>query len=261
MLIDTHAHLNDPAFSSDLPEVMERALSAGVENIIVVGYDVPSSLRAVELALQWKGIIKAAVGIHPHEADEAHEAAKREIARLAREEMVVAVGETGVDYYRCLSSREAQQELFRWHLELAQQLQKPVVVHSREAFADTLAILREFSPGVKGVMHCFSGSWEMAREFLRLGFFISLAGPVTFRNARKPKEVALHTPLDKLLIETDCPYLAPEPFRGKRNEPSYLKYIALAVAEIKGLSWEEIAQATSCNAQKLFCDSRAFRPI
>ncbi|QGP92014.1 D-aminoacyl-tRNA deacylase [Neomoorella glycerini] len=251
-LIDSHAHLNDPAFAADLAGVLGRLQEAGVVAVINVGYDVPSSRRAVEQAHRWQ-FIYAAVAIHPHDAMTFDSEAEAAIRGLAGDSRVVAIGETGLDYYRNLSPRQRQQEVFRWHLELARSLRLPVIVHDRDAHEDTLQILKKAAPlPAGGVLHCFSGSWEMARECLGLGFYISFAGPVSFKNAHKLRAVAARVPLERLLIETDCPYLTPEPHRGRRNEPAYVGLVADAIAAARGLAPEAVSEATAANARRLF---------
>ncbi|BCV19996.1 TatD family hydrolase [Moorella sp. Hama-1] len=251
-LIDSHAHLNDPAFAGDLDEVMGRLEEAGVVGLVNVGYDVPSSRRAVEQAHS-RSYIHAAVAVHPHDALSFDAEAEATIRGLARDGRVVAIGETGLDYYRNLSPRQRQQEVFRWHLELAREWRLPVIIHDRDAHEDTLRILKKAGPlPAGGVLHCFSGSWEMARECLELGFYISFAGPVTFKNAVKQRAIAARVPLERLLIETDCPYLTPEPHRGHRNEPAYVGLVAAALAAARGQTVEEIATATATNARQLF---------
>ncbi|WP_406677435.1 TatD family hydrolase [Moorella sp. ACPs] len=251
-LIDSHAHLNDPAFAADLNGVLGRLQEAGVVAVINVGYDVASSRRAVEQAHAWP-FIYAAVAVHPHDAATFDAEAEAVIGGLARDSRVVAIGETGLDYYRNLSPRQRQQEVFRWHLELAWELRLPVIIHDRDAHGDTLRILKKAGPfPAGGVLHCFSGSWEMARECLEMGFYISFAGPVTFKNATKLREIAVRVPLDRLLIETDCPYLTPEPHRGRRNEPAYVGLVAGAIAAARGLSRAAIEEAATANARRLF---------
>ncbi|MDK2820662.1 MAG: TatD DNase family protein [Clostridia bacterium] len=252
-VIDSHAHLNDYAYEVDLPEVLERLKKAGVTEVINVGFDVSSSRRAVEQAHKYE-FIHAAVGVHPHDAVKLDKEGQAIIRGLANDRSVVAIGETGLDYYRNLSPRNVQQEVFHWHLGLAHELRLPVIIHDRDAHEDTMKILRKnrskLSAG--GVLHCFSGSWEMARECLDLGLYISFAGPVSFKNAKKLKQVAARVPLDRLLVETDCPYLTPEPHRGTRNEPAYVNFVAEAIGEIKGINPDEIKEATATNARKLF---------
>ncbi|MDH7479136.1 MAG: TatD family hydrolase, partial [Syntrophomonadaceae bacterium] len=180
-------------------------------------------------------------------------AARRDLERLAQSPRVVAIGEMGLDYYRDLSPRQTQQQVFRRQIQLARRLQKPVVVHDREAHQEVMRILREEKAAeVGGVLHCFSGSWEMAQECLKLGFYISLAGPVTYHNARRPQEIACRVPLDRLLLETDAPYLTPEPLRGRRNEPANVRLVAEKIAALRGISLEELAAATTANARRVF---------
>ncbi|KKM12878.1 hydrolase TatD [Clostridiales bacterium PH28_bin88] len=252
MLIDTHAHLNDKEFTRDLAEVLSRAAENGIDYIINVGYDLPASRRSVTLAEEHTSIF-AAVGIHPHDAKQATGRTYDTLRDLARHEKVVAVGEMGLDYYRDLSPRPKQQEVFRAQIALARELGLPIIVHDRDAHGDTVAVLKEEKAGeVGGVLHCFSGSWEMARKCLDMGFYISLAGPVTYKNANRPAEIARLAPLDHLLIETDAPYLSPEPNRGKRNEPAYVRHVAQKISEVRKIPLEELAAATSANARRLF---------
>lgn len=250
--IDTHVHLMDDRFSEDVAQVIENAKQAGLIAMINVGYDLESSRQAVAMA-QEEPFLYAVVGIHPHDAKLCTPEALRELEQLAQEPKVVAIGETGLDYYRNLSPKEVQQEAFRAQLRLAQKLKKPIVVHDRDAHGDTMQILKEEQvSAIGGVLHCYSGSWEMAREAMKMGLFISLAGPVTFHNARRLQDIAKLVPLDYLLIETDCPYLAPEPYRGKRNEPAYVVKVAEMIAAVKRKSLEEIAQVTTANARRIF---------
>lgn len=250
-LIDTHAHLNDPKYDRDRCEVIARAQGAGVEKIICVGYEITSSRRAVALAEEWE-CVYAAVGVHPHDAAQATEHAWKALRILAGMEKVVAIGEIGLDFYRNLSPPSVQEGVFRKQLELACELQLPVIIHDRDAHQGILKVLQDF-PEVPGVViHCFSGDLQMAEECLTRGYYISVAGPVTFPKAKKLEEVVKFLPLDRLLLETDCPYLAPQPWRGKRNEPAYLPAVAEAVARIKGVSLEEVAAATTANARRFF---------
>ncbi|MCQ5365315.1 TatD family hydrolase [Anoxybacillus salavatliensis] len=252
MLFDTHAHLNATQFSEDVEQVIERARAEGVSHIVVVGFDRPTIQRAMELAEKYP-FIYAAVGWHPVDAIHMTDEDLVMIERLAAHPKVVALGEMGLDYYWDQSPKDVQKEVFRKQIRLAKKVKLPIIIHNRDATADIVDILREErAEEVGGVMHCFSGSIEVARQCIDMNFYISFGGPVTFKNAKKPKEVAKEIPLDRLLIETDCPYLTPHPFRGKRNEPSYVKYIAEAIAELKGLSFEEVAQKTSDNAKRLF---------
>lgn len=252
MLFDTHAHLNATQFNEDVEQVIERARAEGVSHIVVVGFDRPTIQRAMELAEQYS-FIYAAVGWHPVDAIHMTDEDLIMIERLAAHPKVVALGEMGLDYYWDQSPKEVQKEVFRKQIRLAKKVKLPIIIHNRDATADIVHILQEEQAAeVGGVMHCFTGSVEVAHQCIDMNFYISFGGPVTFKNAKKPKEVAKEIPLDRLLIETDCPYLTPHPFRGKRNEPSYVKYVAEAIAELKGLSFEEVAQKTSDNAKRLF---------
>ncbi|MEA3460062.1 MAG: TatD family hydrolase [Chloroflexota bacterium] len=249
-LIDTHVHLDFPQFEGDREEVIERALAAGVWRIINVGTDLASSRRAVALA-EAHPQIYAAVGVHPHDAKTLTDKALTELRELARHPRVVAIGEIGLDFYRDLSPRDIQREALEQQLALAQELGKPVVIHDREAHAEVMEILRR-RQGLRGVLHCFSGSLEMAREAIELGFHISVAGPVTFENARRLLEIVRQLPLERLLIETDCPYLAPHPHRGRRNEPAYVRLVAQRIATLKEVPLETVAHTTTDNARALF---------
>jgi TatD DNase family protein len=252
MLFDTHAHLNAEQFDEDLSEVIERAQEEGVEKIVVVGFDRPTITKAMELVEQYD-FMYASVGWHPVDAIDMTDEDLAWIEQLSSHPKVVALGEMGLDYHWDKSPKEIQKEVFRKQIQLAKKVKLPIVIHNREATADIVEILKEEGASeVGGIMHCFSGSAEVANECLQMNFYISLGGPVTFKNAKKPKEVAEAVPLEKLLIETDCPYLAPHPYRGKRNEPSYVKLVAEQIAELKGITFEEVAKATTTNAQKLF---------
>jgi len=252
MLFDTHVHLNAEQFEEDLTEVITRAKEAGVANMIVVGFDRPTITKAMEL-VETYDFLYAAVGWHPVDAIDMTDADLEWIESLAAHPKVVAIGEMGLDYYWDKSPKEIQMEVFRKQIRLARRVKLPIIIHNREATADIITILREEEASlVGGIMHCFSGSVETAKECLEMNFYISLGGPVTFKNAKKPKEVAAEVPLDRLLIETDCPYLAPHPFRGKRNEPAYVKLVAEQIASIKQVSVEEVAHITTENAKKLF---------
>ncbi|NOZ25485.1 MAG: YchF/TatD family DNA exonuclease [Nitrospirae bacterium] len=249
-LIDTHCHLEMSAFDPDRDGVMERARNAGIAAIVTVGSDLEGSEKAVMLAGKYD-FVYASVGIHPHDArDYAPEAAER-IRIWSREEKVVAIGETGLDYHYDHSPRDIQRRVFEKHLDLALELGLPVIIHSRDAKADTLKILS--ASGVsRGVMHCFSGDMEMAEQVMAMGLYVSFAGPVTFKNARSLQETASSIPDEYLLIETDAPYLTPVPLRGKRNEPSFLLHTARKLAELRGVSVDDIARITTLNAGRLF---------
>ena len=250
-LFDTHAHLHFPEFAGDLEAVLERARAAGVRRMVTIGTDVESTRAAVALAAR-EPDVWAAVGIHPHAAGDADEAQLAEIERLAAAPRVVAIGETGLDFFRLLSPRDAQERLFRAQLALARRLHKPVLVHCRDAHEETLAILAEVPVGeAGGIMHCFSGDTAIARRCLDLGLLISLAGPVTYPKARALPEVAKAVPADRLVVETDCPFLPPQPYRGKRNEPAYLAVTAARVAELRGEPLEGLASRMSENARTL----------
>jgi len=252
-LFDTHAHLHFPEFATDLDAVLERARAAGVRHMVTIGTDVETSRAAIELALQHPDI-SAAVGVHPHEAAGAGEDALAEIERLARSSpKVVAIGETGLDFFRNLSPRESQERVFRWQLGLSRRVEKPVIVHCRDAHAETLAILAEEDVArTGGIMHCFSGDADVARRVLDLGLMISIAGPVTYPNARALPEVVRLLPKDRLVIETDRPFLPPQGYRGKRNEPSYIAVTAARVAELRGEPLELTAERTTAAARRLF---------
>lgn len=249
-MIDSHAHLNDPRFDSILDDVIARAEAAGVEGIINIGYDLPSSRRAVELAETYDWMY-AVVGIHPHEADEVTPQTMVELEQLAKAEQVVAIGETGLDYYYDNSPRKIQQQVFHAHLDLAKRLGLPVVIHSREATQDTIEIIKAH-PENRFLLHCFSQSLESAKIYLDLGCYISFAGPITFKNAEKLRRIAAAVPLDRLMIETDCPYLAPVPYRGKTNEPAWVKYVAEKLAELHKISIEELVAVTTKNTREFF---------
>lgn len=252
MLFDTHVHLNAEQFSEDLDEVIDRAKAEGVDYMVVVGFDRPTIIKAMELVEEYE-FIYASIGWHPVDAIDMREEDLLWIEELAKHPKVVAIGEMGLDYYWDKSPKEIQQEVFRKQIQLAKKVKLPIVIHNREATADIITILKEENAAeVGGIMHCFSGSVEVAKECVDMNFYISLGGPVTFKNAKKPKEVAQEIPLDKLLIETDCPYLAPHPHRGKRNEPSYVKLVAEQIAELKDMSYEEVSTVTTENAKKLF---------
>ncbi|MFJ7941434.1 TatD family hydrolase [Peribacillus sp. NPDC096622] len=252
MLFDTHVHVNAEQFNEDLEDVIERAKEAGVNNMVVVGFDRPTIIRAMEL-IETYDFMYAAVGWHPVDAIDMTEEDLQWIEELSNHPKVVAIGEMGLDYHWDKSPKDVQMEVFRKQIRLAKKVGLPIIIHNREATADIVNILKEEEASrVGGIMHCFSGSAETALECINMNFYISLGGPVTFKNAKKPKEVAAAVPLDRLLIETDCPYLAPHPYRGKRNEPSYVKLVAEQIAEIKQLTIEEVSQATTENAKKLF---------
>lgn len=253
-MIDAHAHLDDDKFRGDLDQVIQRAMSVGVSGILTAGSDLESSRTGVAIAKQHP-IVYAAVGYHPHEASRATAEDLEAIEALCRENKVVAIGEIGLDFYRNLSAADDQITVFREHLKIAQRTGMPVVVHSRDAVEDTFDILREWTKSTvnsRCMMHCFTGDPDLAARYLELGFYISIAGPVTYPNNTKTKDVVRTLPLDRLIIETDSPVLAPQRVRGKRNEPAYLKDTVDCIAEIKGLSPDEISKATEANTVALF---------
>ncbi len=250
-LFDTHCHLNDEAYQEDFTEVMARAQAAGVEELLVVGYDLASSEAAIKLAEENHGLY-AAVGFHPHEAAKVSDDDLSRLEELLTYKKVVALGEIGLDYYYDNSPRETQRQLFAQQLAIAENMNKPVIIHAREAHADILQVLKEAGKNRRGVMHCYSGSVELAREYLNLNMYIAIGGPVTFTNAKKLPEVVKKIPAGRLLIETDSPYLTPHPLRGRRNEPAYLVRTALRISEILEVNPEEIADLTRTNAYACF---------
>ncbi len=253
-LVDSHVHLDLPAYDADRAQVLERAAEAGVAWMVDVGADLPSSHRAVSLT-EREPRIRAAVGVHPHDAATLTAGALAELRVLATHPRVVAIGEIGLDYYRDLSPRPVQRRAFADQLALALELGLPVIVHSRDAHADTLATLRAAAgPGgrLRGVMHCFSGDAALARDVVGLGLHIGVAGPVTYPRATALAEVVRQAPLERLLVETDSPYLAPQAQRGRRNEPAFVALVAERVAGLRGLSPATLARATSDNARALF---------
>lgn len=252
-LIDTHCHLTMSHFDEDRPEVIRRAREAGIATIITVGTDLDDSRRAIALAEEYEFIF-AAAGIHPHDVKNIKdtEATYETLKTLASNHRVVALGETGLDYHYLHSPKHLQQEHFGMEIEMAKTLNLPLIIHSREAKEDTLKILKENAEGIRGVFHCFSGDMEMAERALEMGFYISFSGVVTFKNAKGILDILAAIPLDRILIETDAPYLTPHPYRGKRNEPAYVRYVADKVAEIKGLSIEALGKTLLNNSASLF---------
>jgi TatD DNase family protein len=251
-LFDTHAHLHFPDFAEDLDAVLARAREAGLRGMVTIGTDRESNRATVAMAERLPDVW-ASVGIHPHDAGEATDEDFAEMERLARSPRVVGLGEMGLDFFRDLSPRDAQERVFRRQLEMARRVGKPVIIHCRDAHPEALAILGEAKAGeMGGVMHCFSADVPVARRCLDLGLMISLAGPVTYKNARALPEVARYVPIDRLVVETDCPYLTPTPHRGKRNEPAYVALTAAHVATLRGVDAETLGEATTANAAKLF---------
>lgn len=251
MLFDSHAHLDDEKFDEDREAVIQRAIEHGITGIINVGASMASSARSIALAEHHRNIY-AAVGIHPHDAKDALETDYEQLAHWTELEKVVAIGEIGLDYYYDFSPKEVQRTVFIRQLDVARQTGMPFIIHDRDAHGDILDILKREAKGLKGVLHCFSGSLEMAREVIKMGLYVSIAGPVTFKNAAKLPDIAAQVPLERLLVETDSPYLTPHPYRGKRNEPAYVKLVAQQVADLRGMDFHELAKATSENVKTLF---------
>jgi TatD DNase family protein len=253
MLFDTHAHLNDEKFAEDQDEVIRRAQEEwGVSLILNVGFNRETILATMDLVEKYD-FIYASVGWHPQEAGSFTEKELEWLRSLAEHPKVVALGEMGLDYYWDTAPREVQKEVFRQQIRLARELQLPIVIHDRDAHEDVLHILREENAKeVGGVMHCFSGDLAFMEACLEINFHIGLGGPVTFKNAKLPKEIAKNVPENRLLIETDCPYLAPHPYRGKRNETGYVHLVAKQIAELRGISYEQLAEKTMENGKRLF---------
>lgn len=250
-LLDTHCHLEMAEFDEDRDAVIQRAKEAGIDAVITVGSDLKGNIGSLRLSEKYD-FIYSSVGIHPHDAkDFTEEVYKKVRGWAASSSKIVAIGETGLDYHYDNSPRDIQKEVFKKHLLLAKELELPVIIHSREAKKDTLEILRDSGIN-RGVLHCFSGDMDMAEKAMEMGLYISIAGPVTFKNAKKLRETAEAIPDDYLLIETDAPYLTPEPFRGRRNEPSFLVNTAQKIAELRKVSLEDIARITTLNAKRLF---------
>ena len=252
MLIDSHAHLEMPEFKRDLEAVIQRAQDSGVGYIFIVGTEKRDWKRALEIANAHPSIY-VILGVHPHNAKEIDDKTYPILRELCRDRKVKGYGEIGLDFFRNLSPRDVQLKRFREQVGLAKELQLPIVVHDREAHQETLEILKsEKAEECGGIIHCFSGDYEMAKECIDIGFCISIPGSITFKNAERFREIVKRLPLESLLVETDAPFITPEPFRGKRNEPSYVKYTAQKVAEIKKVSFEKVAEVTTENALQIF---------
>jgi TatD DNase family protein len=251
-VIDTHCHLDMISSADDISSTVSRAAASGVAPIITVGIDLESSKKATHIAAQYNSVY-ATVGVHPHNVQELNDSVYAELEKLCRAPKVVAYGEIGLDYVKEYSPKDVQLVHYARQLDLAKKMELPLVIHDREAHADILHILHTRAPfPAGGVMHCFSGDWPLAQEVLDLGFFISIPGVVTFSKAAAMQEVAQKIPLDRLILETDAPFLAPEPLRGKKNMPEYILYTAQKIAELRGFSLEELARATTENARKIF---------
>ena len=247
-LVDTHCHLDNEKFDEDRLEVIER-IKENLEFCVNIGYDLASSKKSLELAKEYD-FIYAVIGVHPIDIAEYDEEVEKELELLGKNPKVVAIGEIGLDYHWMTEPKEIQQERFKRQLELAERLNKPVVIHTRDAMEDTVNILKEY-PNITGVIHCYPGSLETAKQLVDR-FYLGIGGTLTFKNSKKAVEVVKDIPLDRIVIETDCPYLTPEPFRGKRNEPIYVEYVAKKIAEIKEISVEDVTKITTENAKKLY---------
>ncbi len=251
MIFDTHAHYDDAQFDSDREELLSSMPDLGVTTIVNVSSTLESCEKCVEFAKKYP-YVYAAVGVHPDEVGVLNEETFAEMEALLDNDKVVAVGEIGLDYYWDNESHEVQEKWFVRQLELARRHNLPIIIHSREAAADTMEIMKAHAQGLEGVIHCYSYSKEQAEEYIKMGFYIGIGGVLTFKNAKKLKEVAEFVPLEQIVLETDCPYLAPEPFRGKRNQSSYIRYVAEKLAEIKGITAEEVIAVTEENAKKMY---------
>lgn len=252
MLIDSHCHLDDQRYESDREVIITRARAAGVEHFVTIGCDLETSRAAVTLAQQNR-LISATVGVHPHEVKLIQPGWYDELRLLAQGKCVVAYGEIGLDYHYDHSPRDVQRTRFREQVQLARELRLPIVIHTREAQEDTIAILKEEKAGeLGGVFHCFSGDAWLAKDALDLGFYLSFSGVITFQNAVMLRDIVKTVPVDRILIETDSPYLTPAPHRGKRNEPAYVRFVAEKIAELHGMSIEQVEEATTRNARRLF---------
>lgn len=254
MIFDTHAHYDDEQFDEDRYEVIERVHTQNVGNILNVGIDMETSKTSIELARKYD-FVYSAVGVHPHEVEKAPENYIEMLEELVNQnrDKVVAIGEIGLDYYYDFAPRDMQQRFFIEQIELAKKLDLPVSIHDRDAHKDTMDIIKQYDVGkTGGILHCFSGSMEMANEVLKCGLYIGVGGVVTFKKSKKIVEIVENIPMDRLLVETDLPYLTPEPFRGKRNESSYIKYVIDKIAEIKNLTPQEVEDITTANAKRLF---------
>ena len=252
MLIDSHAHLEMSEFKKDLEEVIRRATESGVEYLFTVGTEKKDWKRALDIAHS-HSMIYAILGVHPHNAREIDERTYPVLREFCRSEKVRAYGEIGLDFFRNLSPREVQTKRFREQIGLAGELHLPIVVHDRDAHQETIEILKsERAAELGGIIHCFSGDYSMAKECIDMGFYISVPGTITFKNAGEFQKMVRKLPLDSLLVETDAPFLTPVPLRGKRNEPSYVRYTAQKIAEVKGIPFERVAEVTSANALRVF---------
>ena len=248
-IIDTHTHIYDKQFENDFDDVMKR-IEDELEGIVSIGFDLESSLKSIELANKYS-FVNAVIGVHPVDIKKYNDKVEKELERLAlTEKKVVAIGEIGLDYHWMEDPKDVQIAGFRKQMELAERVKKPVVIHTREALQDTLDVLKDYK-NVGGILHCYPGSLEAAKPFLDR-YYLGIGGTLTFKNNKKTKELVKELPLEKIVLETDCPYLTPVPFRGKRNEPVYTKYVAEEVAKIKEISVEEVIKITTENAKKIY---------
>ncbi|MDQ0274998.1 TatD DNase family protein [Peptoniphilus koenoeneniae] len=255
-MIDSHAHLDDEKFDLDREELINNLKENGIDRVYNIGADIISSENSVNLANKYDNIF-AVVGVHPHEADSYDEKIEKRLEELAKNEKVVGIGEIGLDYYYDNSPRQVQKQVFKRQIDLAAKLKLPIIIHSRDAHKDTFDILKEGKekyPSLKVLIHCYSSSVEMMREYMKLGFYIALGGAVTFKNAVTPKEVAKEVPLERLLLETDCPYMAPVPLRGKRNEPMFMKYTAKEIAALRNMDVKDLVKQTDKNTLEFYHD-------
>ena len=250
-LLDSHAHYNDEKFDDDRDTIIKEAYNSGITTIINAGYSLESSKKAIEIANQYK-FMYATVGVTPNDIEDLKGNYIEDIEELAKSYKVVAIGEIGLDYYWNKENKEKQKQIFMEQIKLANKLDLPIVIHTREAVMDTIDILKKIECKKRGVFHCCPLNRELVKEALKLGFYISFAGPVTFKNSKNAAEIINLVPIERILIETDSPYLSPEPVRGTRNDSRNVKYIAQKIADIKGLTVEEIAKQTYKNAQKIF---------
>ena len=251
MIFDTHAHYDDEQFDTDRDDLLSSMAAGGVGTIVDAAATVESWDKIVELAEKYS-FIYGSVGEHPDEVGALNEENFARMRELLKKEKIVAVGEIGLDYYWDKEGHDLQKHWFIRQLDLAREMNKPVMIHSREAAADTMEIMKEHGKGLKGVIHCYSYSLEMAREYVKMGYYIGVGGVVTFKNSKKLKEIVEEIPLESIVLETDCPYLAPTPFRGKRNSSLYLPYVVEAIAELKGISAEQVIEQTEKNARELY---------
>ena len=248
-IIDTHTHIYDKQFENDFDDVMKR-IEDELEGIVSIGFDLESSLKSIELANRYS-FVNAVIGVHPVDIKKYNDKVEKELERLAlTEKKVVAIGEIGLDYHWMEDPKDVQIAGFRKQMELAERVKKPVVIHTREALQDTLDVLKDYR-NVEGILHCYPGSLEAAKPFLDR-YYLGIGGTLTFKNNKKTKELVKELPLEKIVLETDCPYLTPVPFRGKRNEPVYTKYVAEEVARIKEISVEQVIKVTTENAKKIY---------